>query len=53
MTPYRPLSYLERYDGPAIWEAGKEMSFGALLENVRRLQEEFGPRLRANENEQA
>jgi acyl-CoA synthetase (AMP-forming)/AMP-acid ligase II len=38
MTPYRPVSYLERIDGPAIWEAGEEMTAEALLENVRRLQ---------------
>jgi acyl-CoA synthetase (AMP-forming)/AMP-acid ligase II len=38
MTPYRPVSYLERIDGPAIWEAGEEMTAEALLENVHRLQ---------------
>ena len=36
--PYRPVSYLEQHAGVAIWEAGVEMSFEHLLENVRRMQ---------------
>jgi len=38
MTPYRPVSYLERRSGVAVWEAGAEMSFGQLLASVRRMQ---------------
>lgn len=32
--PYRPVSYLEAFDGVAIWEDGVEMTFAALLERV-------------------
>ncbi len=38
MTPYRPISYLERNTGVAIWEAGDEMPFEVLREHVRRMQ---------------
>ncbi|HKW73185.1 MAG TPA: class I adenylate-forming enzyme family protein [Candidatus Dormibacteraeota bacterium] len=38
MTAYSPISYLELRRGTAIWEDGEEMSFEALLENVRRMQ---------------
>ncbi|HKW70216.1 MAG TPA: class I adenylate-forming enzyme family protein [Candidatus Dormibacteraeota bacterium] len=39
-TPYSPVTYLERNAGSsvAVWEAGVEMTFEALVENVRRLQ---------------
>ena len=38
--PYSPVSYVARNDGSsiAIWEAGREMNFAALLDHVRRMQ---------------
>jgi len=42
LTPYRPVAFLEdsarrRPDGIAIWDAGTEITFGRLLEEVRRV----------------
>lgn len=36
--PYDPISYLEDQAGMAVWDAGREISFAELLEQVRRLQ---------------
>ena len=46
MTPYRPVSYLERQAGSgiAIWEAGEVITFAELLANVRRMQRLLGAR---------
>ena len=44
MTPFRPLSRLEERTGVAIWEAGREMTFPELLDNVRRVQRSLDAR---------